>query len=692
MSAKETTALTAGRLQKVRAVFEAASERDGSGRNAFLDQECQGDPELRSAVERMLDFSIQEHVILDHPLTLQAEKLLSNPEILKEGTKVGNYQIVREIGVGGMGSVYLAKSISSDNQELYAIKVVRSWSYDVSRRFQQEQTILKSLQHPNIARLVDNGTTEDNNPYFVMEFVEGVILDKYCDAHGLSIKDRITLFRQLCAAMRYLHQNLVVHRDLKPSNILVKTDGTVKLVDFGIAKLLQLSDGPLSPLNATIGLMTPDYASPEQICGGPLSTLTDVYSLGVVLYELLSGAKPFTAHDGALHETIRRICEEEPKKPSAAMVRGGVGHRYELRGELDNIVLKAIRKEPERRYASVEQLDEDLRRYLEGLPVLAQGDSLQYRVSKFLKRYKTAVAISCLAVFSLVGGIVATSIEARIAQTERRRAEVHAREAEEAKALAENQTKIAEQERLRAEHAAKEAQIQKSNAERRLGELQQLAKGAAQVYSATHERLGSLDANVIAQNTHESLEVLQKEIPLRPDYVQMFQNTMPSKNPDSSWHVPKGWYANEEAPGEYFVGTDHKIVHHGKSSLFVHSLVPNPKSFLYVFENFDAKSFRGKRVELSGYLRSKDLYETTLFLVTRGNQLNGSSDGFKLMGTTQWKKYRIVMDIPADADVVTISFAMHGKGTFWADQFDFHEVDSHTPLTLQNWATKFGFY
>jgi hypothetical protein len=700
LATKDTVTVYPERLRRAREVFEAACAQQGSARNAALETGCGTDTELRATVERMIEANDEVHLILDHPLSLQKEKFLLSGGALVPGERIGDYEVVRELGSGGMGSVYLARPFTSDGQELFAIKVIRRGSLEVSgreisRRFQQEQAILKSLQHPNVARLVESGATEDSNPYLVMEYVEGVRVDQYCEVHGLSTKERIALFRQLCAAVQYLHRNLVVHRDLKPSNILVRKDGTVKLVDFGIAKLLQTSDGYLSPLNATIGLMTPDYASPEQICGGPLSTLTDVYSLGVVLYELLTDAKPFSTPDSPLHETIRRICEEEPRKPSAVIARDSEKRKQanDLRGELDNIVIKAIQKEPERRYASVEQFDEDLRRYLDGLPVVAQGDSLRYRAKKFLRRYKAPVAASCAMLLLLIGGIVATSIEAGTARNQKRLAEDHAKEAEQAKILAEHQTQIADTERARAEHAADDAQIQQGNAERRLQELQQLTKGAVQVYSVTHGRLGSADANVVTQNAHDSLAVLQKEIPLGSDFARLFATTTPqSINSDESWHVPFGWDARETTPHEYFVGVDDNIVHHGKSSLFVHSIAKKPSGTVYIAQVFDANQFRGKRVMLTGYLKSQDLHEQIhLSLVAAAQGSQGTSDGVTVSGTTAWQRYQIVIDVPRDANAITIGFYMNGEGSFWADELNFQPVDSRTPLTTPLEPRNLGF-
>ena len=333
-------ALTPEQLQRAREVFEAVAAERGTAREDIL-RLCDGDTELCSVVERMIASDDQTQPILDRPFSLAGADGSLDAGGLQPGARVGRYAILREIGAGGMGTVYLAERAEGTARAQYAVKILRWSSQEFSRRFRLEQEILSGCEHPNIARWLDSGTTEDRKPYFVMEYVDGRPFRQYCEQNGLSTSDRLRLFRQVCGAVRYLHQNLVVHRDLKPSNILITAEGQVKLVDFGIAKLLPSSE------TTGVGLMTPDYASPEQIRGGPTSTLTDVYSLGVLLYELLTGTNPFRGPRDAVHLTLRRICEEEPEKLSATASRTGSRKLYrELRGELDNIVLKAIRKQP----------------------------------------------------------------------------------------------------------------------------------------------------------------------------------------------------------------------------------------------------------------------------------------------------------------------------------------------------------
>jgi serine/threonine protein kinase len=359
-----------------------------------------------------------------------------------EGRRLSGYTLIHEIGRGGMGSVYLAERSDGAFRKQVAIKLVqpgRSGPAFIAR-FQQEREILASLDHPNIARLLDAGATEEGLPYLVMELVEGQPIQQWCDERKLDISERIALIRTVCGAVRHAHQHLVVHRDLKPGNILVTADGTVKLLDFGIAKLLE--DKPTAELPATETLaqmMTPDYASPEQVRGGGITTLTDVYSLGVICYELFTGHRPYRLSSAALHEMARVISEVEPLRPSAVVdttesrvggqteeasitpetvsqVREGDPGRLRnrLKGDLDCIVLTALQKEPARRYSSVEALDEDFRRHLEHRPVAAKPDDPWYRASRFIRRHTTGVMAVALIVISLLAGMVALVWQTRI--------------------------------------------------------------------------------------------------------------------------------------------------------------------------------------------------------------------------------------------------------------------------------------
>jgi non-specific serine/threonine protein kinase/serine/threonine-protein kinase len=349
-----------------------------------------------------------------------------------EGRRVGAYRILGPIGRGGMGTVYRAVRDDDAFRKTVALKVVRGDAGDghVARRLQGERQILARLQHPNIAAVFDGGTTDEGRPYLVMELVEGLAITDYCAARGLDIRARVGLVRTVCDAVQYAHRNLVVHRDLKPANILVGADGRPLLLDFGIAKLLAAGIDPDGAPTATrLPSMTPEYASPEQVRGEAVTTSSDIYSLGVVLYELLTGRRPYAVPADSLEGIVRAVCETEPMAPSAAVGRSASAATRppalagDLRGDLDTIVLKALRKEPARRYLSAQELSEDLRRHLEGLPVLARADTLAYRVSKFALRHRAAVAAAVLVAASLLGGIGATWRQARIAEANRKRAD-----------------------------------------------------------------------------------------------------------------------------------------------------------------------------------------------------------------------------------------------------------------------------
>jgi tetratricopeptide (TPR) repeat protein len=342
------------------------------------------------------------------------------------GRRVGPYQLSGLIGHGGMGSVYLGVRDDDHYSKQVAIKLMkRGMDTDfMLSRFRQERQILANLEHPFIARLMDGGATEDGLPYFVMEYVEGAPITTYCREKALTVPERLRLFRLVCEAVQHAHQNLVVHRDIKPGNILITQAGVPKLLDFGIAKVVDPGAAPEpAPTLPELRMLTPDYASPEQVKGLSVSTASDIYSLGAVLYELLAGERPHRFRSGSLIDMEAAVCQVEPVKPSVAAGQNTMHQpvvrkqlRRQLCGDLDNIVLTAIRKEPLRRYASAAELSEDLRRHLEGLPIVAQEDRWSYRAGKFIRRNKLGVAAALLILATLIGGIATTSIQARRAE------------------------------------------------------------------------------------------------------------------------------------------------------------------------------------------------------------------------------------------------------------------------------------
>src|SRR4051812_3445504 len=343
--------LAGERWARVKELFEAAVEIDPSQRAALLAKECDGDSALREEVESLLKSDEQADDFIEQPAcAIPLDLFPDNMEELVAGRQFGSYKIIREIGRGGLGAVYLAARADDEYRKEVAIKIIRRGldTDDIIRRFRNERQILAQLDHPNIARLIDGGTTDDGLPYFVMEYVNGKPITAYCDANALPTTERLTLFRKVCAAMTYAHQNLVIHRDLKPSNILVTQEGEPKLLDFGIAKLLGPGDELFTQTIPALRVMTPEYASPEQVKGDRIMTTSDVYSLGVLLYELLTGQRPYRLKTRTPEEISRAITTQEPERPSTAVAKADQS-KFEnrkskiLRGDLDNIVLMAMR-------------------------------------------------------------------------------------------------------------------------------------------------------------------------------------------------------------------------------------------------------------------------------------------------------------------------------------------------------------
>jgi len=407
-------AMDPDRWRRVKELFEAARERAPAAREGFLRERCADAPALLDEVWSLLRAYEAEGPVeraMDRlDASLHRRALSASPE----GRRLGPYELVDELGHGGMGRVFLAERADGQFDRQVALKWlgIAFPSPEATERFLAERQILATLSHPNIARLLDGGVTEAGRPYFVMEVVEGERIDTYCRAHRLPLRERLRLAIDVCDAVQYAHRKLVVHRDLKPANILVTEEGQVKLLDFGIAKVLDPEAVRIEtmPHTRTGWLpMTPDYASPEQVRGTEITTASDVYQLGIVLYELLTGRRPYSVEDRAPSDVERIICEEEPAPPStAAGDGGGVGsspaeRRSLLRGDLDTIVMKALRKEPDRRYDSVEQLAEDLRRFLGGRPVSAHPDRWTYRAGKFVRRHRGGVLAAVVILTLLIG-------------------------------------------------------------------------------------------------------------------------------------------------------------------------------------------------------------------------------------------------------------------------------------------------
>jgi eukaryotic-like serine/threonine-protein kinase len=411
--------MTPERWNKIQTLFEAALEMNVQERELYLQKHCSHDMEIYHEVSSLLTADAHVHRLLEG-LAIDVVGWTYEQQYI--GTRIGPYRILRHIGSGGMSYVFLAEREDGHFRQRVALKLVKRGmeSEQIIKRFRSERQILSRLDHPNIARLLDGGITEDGAPYFTMDFVDGIPIDRYCDENSLTIDERLDLFNDVCSAVQYAHSNLVVHRDLKPGNIFVTNDGTVKLLDFGIAKVLGEGEDEILLTRTGLRVMTPEYASPEQVKLQPVTTATDVYALGIVLYELLTGRRPYSLTSSSPSEMERIVCTVQPDKPSTLITRTSAPEnlndrssttpdryavhrktsiqrlRKKLRGDLDTICLTALRKEPDRRYQSAEQLLRDVQRYQTGLPISARRDTASYRLQKFTERHKSGVITSVL--------------------------------------------------------------------------------------------------------------------------------------------------------------------------------------------------------------------------------------------------------------------------------------------------------
>ena len=393
----------------IKEIFASAVELQSDVRDAFIKDACGNNSEILTEVESWLASYLESENFIETPI-FSASYVIDQPPSMA-GRTFGNFEIIREIGSGGMGAVYLAKRMDGEFEQAVALKIVRQSIADsqLVERFRQERQIQASLNNPNIAKLLDGGVSDHAEPFLVMEFVDGVTIVEFASAQNLNVREKLNLFLKVCSAVAYAHRNLVVHRDIKPGNILVTQDGEPKLLDFGLAKLV---DDGLAPdaerTQTSFRALTPAYASPEQVQGGPITTASDVYSLGVVLYELLTGQRPFNFEGISVDEMIRANFSDGAPLPSRANPASS-----HLRGDLDNIILRSLKPEADRRYRSVEQFADDIRRYLDGLPVQARKDTFRYRTSKFIMRHRGAVVAALLILIAVAVGITMTIREKR---------------------------------------------------------------------------------------------------------------------------------------------------------------------------------------------------------------------------------------------------------------------------------------
>ncbi len=425
--------MTPERWKQVEAIFERALELADGERDEFIHGACGDDHELRDEVASLIRSDVDARAHLHEAVAAEIGHLSNELAPTKVGQRVGPYLILELVAEGGMGEVFLAQRSDAEFERRVAIKFLQRGSYgaDSIARLRDERQILATLDHPNIVRLIDGGTTDEGLPYLVMDYIEGVPLTRYARDHELAVRPRVEMFVDVCAAVQYAHQKLVVHRDLKPSNILVDATGKPRLLDFGIAKLLDpIAERSREAKTGTgMALLTPEYASPEQVRGDPVTVAADVYSLGAVLYELLVDRPALPKTTSGL-EMLRMICEVDPPRPSTQAPRE---RRASIAGDLDNIVGKALQKAPAQRYASVAQLADDLVRYLTGRPVLARTATFYYRSTKFLRRHWAKVALAVAATATLAGSTAMSFVQARRANEAAHRAE---RRFDEVRALA----------------------------------------------------------------------------------------------------------------------------------------------------------------------------------------------------------------------------------------------------------------
>ena len=527
-------AMTAERLQQIRAVYEQALDLPPEDRERLLENARGTDSALALEVEELLAAHRRRDEFLDRPVvTLPSQTTAPNSDQDLTGSRIGPYEVVREIGRGGMGTVYEAVRVDGSFRKRVAIKVIRATMLTeaAGERFRRERQILAGLDHPNIARILDGGTTSSGLPFFVMEYITGLRIDSYCRDHRLDTDGRLDLFSRVCDSVQYAHDNLVVHCDLKPGNILVTPEGAVKLLDFGIAKILAAPDAQPAVRAASALILTPEYSSPEQVLGTPITTSTDVYLLGILLYELLAGVHPLHASGSLPHELMRAVCELDPVKPSIAATAARDAafpkRAGQIKGALDDIVMLALNKDPRSRYASVAQFRDDTARYRAGLPVMAQGARFGYRAEKFLLRNRLAAAAVLLVVLSLGAGTVVSIREARRARQEQRVAEQQRRIADTQRQLAQDQAAAAQRardqtgiERNRAESKAAEAGEQRSRAdieravaERRLIDLRSLVTTLLfDLHDGIRDLAGSAPARrLVLAKSQQYLEMLSKE-------------------------------------------------------------------------------------------------------------------------------------------------------------------------------------
>ena len=607
-------------MERLDELFTAAVDLPPEGRAALLMRETARDPEVGRRLQKLLDY---DRLAAGNILSVLRD-ITSADAVLEgwAGRHFGPYRIIREVGRGGMGVVFEAVRDDLEYHKTVALKIATGWSHPdtLRERFRQERQILAALEHPYIARLLDGGT-HGGIPYFAMEFVEGCPITDYAEQCGLKLESRIELVRKVCAALEHAHQNLVVHRDLKPSNILVTADGTPKLLDFGIAKLLspgannEDSRGGLTSAGAAP--WTPDYASPEQVRCQAITTKADIYSLGLILYELLTGEKAQKADVSSPAAMEQSICEATPPRPSSRTT-GDLSRR--LCGDLDTVVGQATHKDPARRYSSMAELNEDLGRYLQNRPLRARRDNQAYRIRKFVRRNWLPVAAAAAVVLSLAAGLVAFAWQARVADANRRSAELARDRESRQHDIADQQRDSALREKKNAEDMAHEALLQRNRGDKRTAELSDLAQHAVfELYSSVETLSGSLDARQkMLRTTLDYLEKLRPEKGTDPEFMRSLgQAYMDMGNIQGSTEIPS-------------LGNLTEALKNYRTALQILQPLPasNPSASQFELSLADALYRVGSALRYSGkYREGREYLEKSLAAAKRAQRLAPNDAG-----------------------------------------------------------------
>ena len=677
--------MTPERWQKVKDVFDEAVQRGPASRLQYIRERCGDDDELRREVESLLASDLPTGSLLDNALTETGSGLPASydPSVVlpPQYDSFGPYVPVRVLGEGGMGTVYFAQQQRPIRREV-ALKVVKLGmdSRQVLERFEIERQALALMDHPNVARVLDAGTSDRGRPYFVMEFVEGVPITQYCDSKALSTRERLQLFVPVCNALQHAHQKGIIHRDVKPSNVLVtEVDGkpVPKVIDFGVARATDQRSLEWESFTLSGQLIgTPEYMSPEQASleNRDIDTSTDVYSLGVVLYELLVGVLPLdikSMRKIALSEVLRAIREMPASKPTARITELGAAAeglalnrktspgqlKRDLAGDLDAIVMKAIDKERCLRYASASEFAADIERYLRQEPVAAGPPSLRYRAGKFVRRHRGAVLVSVGIFLALVCGIFVATWQAEVARQERQRAE---RRTQQVRSLALSMLDHIDEQVKKLPESRSGAELQKA-VNRVRGSLIQQATKALNVLADPSEQPYGLSRYLTKVRTRSHQTTLMK--------------------------LPNAWFPAGYSPELYEMGIDRRVFHSGTASGYIGSkTAAEGGDWATLMQRIRADEYRGRRVRLSAFIKSESVREGA-HLWLRVDALGGirAFDAMQrrpIRGTTDWRKYELVLDVPGDSIGISFGLLLIGqRAKAWIDDLDFEVVTAKVPIT-----------